>query len=346
MNATPTSRPRPSRSRRLLARTVAAAALVGLTATAVAPAANAAGLQPNPNITVPMTPISIPKFTPAPTKKALLVLLENGGFTNGLPKNATIGVPACSTFRLPAGQDLAAYIGSIAGSLGSALQCLNPANWTTVQIPVTKWVAAVTDRVIEDVTTTAIMNSGVNNKYDKVVILQDGNFNTTRIRQELTAMAPTYKVDVHVLAHGATDAINGSVTADDIRNFGNIPGLNLRTVYQMNCFGSFLNSAWLDAGARAVNGSSMLNYMSLDYSSFLARWLNGHSFSQAVNGSTAEWTPFYTSVFHFADLFIENGGQRTSRVPTQFDLFGGLSSADEMSDSAMVIQGPATGTTI
>ena len=162
-------------------------------------------------------------------------------------------------------------------------------------------------------------------------------------------MSPTYSVDVLVLAHGSPGFVSGGlgcVADQDIRDFSTVPGLHLRAVYQQNCFGSSLNDAWLAAGAKAVNGSNLLNHMPLAYSSFLARWISGQSFNQAVQGSTNDWTPFFSTVYHFADLFVENGDTRTARVPTQFDLFGGLSSAEEMSDSAMIVQGTSTGTTI
>src|SRR4051812_8043669 len=110
----------PSFSTRLARKVLAGIAL----AAAVAPPAaeSASALTPP----LPITPhITVP--TPVPTKKALLVLLENGGYQFGLPANATIGVPACGTFRAPYGADVWTYILSMWNTLASLPSCLNPA---------------------------------------------------------------------------------------------------------------------------------------------------------------------------------------------------------------------------
>jgi hypothetical protein len=58
---------------------------------------------------------------------------------------------------------------------------------------------------------------------------------------------------------------------------------NLRAVYQMNCYGQSLADAWLDLGARAVNGSVGVNWLpEPSLSVFLRSWLGGKTFGEAI----------------------------------------------------------------
>jgi hypothetical protein len=327
-----------SRSR-LARKVITGVALVAAVAPLAAQSASAFTPPPiNPNIR-----IILPR--PVPTQKALLVLLENGGYQFGLPDKATIGVPACGTFRAPYGADVLAFISSMWDSLASLPSCLDPANWTTVQVPITRYVTGASEPVIEGATAASV-TAAASPKYDTVVVLQNSNFNAARVRTELTNLAPNYVVDVHVLSHGGNLTISGgggSITETDIRDFATIPNLNLRAVYQQNCFGSTLNDAWVAAGARVVTGSNLINSMPLSYSSFLSRWLSGQSFANAVNGATTDWAPFFTTVYHHVDMYTSG---QVKRNPFIYDILGGsLSASDELSESAQVVQG-ATAITI
>ncbi|MGA1867259.1 MAG: thrombospondin type 3 repeat-containing protein [bacterium] len=77
-----------------------------------------------------------------------------------------------------------------------------------------------------------------------------------------------YFIDIIVLTHGGWNSGNGDISTigtnidqDDIRGFvgENRDKLAIRMVYQMNCFGSRLNQAWIDAGAQVVSGSRYIN---------------------------------------------------------------------------------------
>lgn len=273
------------------------------------------------------------------TKKALVVLLENGGFSFGLPENFTVGVPSCSTFRLPVGSnDLVAYIGSIWNSLLSAPTCLDPGNWRTVQVPVAQYVTGASEPVIEGATAASV-SAAASTKYDKVVILQNTDFNATKVRQTLSDLAFGYVIDVHVLSHGNRGVITGGggdLRPADVAGFATIPWLRIRSVYQQNCFGSSMNSAWVSAGARVVTGANLINNMPLAYGSFLNRWLSGQSFATAVNGSTSDWRPFFSTVYRHVDMY---DGNQVKRNPMVFDTFGNLSSTDEMAESVQVMAG-------
>ena len=322
----------------------AAATALALTTVGGA-AANAATFVPRARVTLTAglaDQLSNLQLRPlVPGKRALLVLIENGGFPGGLPADFTVGVPTCASFKAPVGANIVEFITSLGNTIFSAAECLNPAAWSTVQVPVAQYVTGATNAVING-STAASITAAASPKYDKVVVLQGTDFGNNRIRTELTALAPTYVVDIHMLAHGSNGSVSGgggTVTDQNIRDYANIGGLNLRSVYQQNCFASSLNAAWLAAGAKAVNGSALINSMPLSYSSFLTRWLSGQSFNTAVQGSTADWTPFFTNVYHFVDLFTAN---QQRRDPAQFDLFGGLSAADELAESAMIVAGSNT----
>jgi hypothetical protein len=333
MSDAPISR---SISSRIARKVMASIAVFAVVAPLAAQSASALTPPPiNPNLK-----IIFPK--PVPTEKALLVLLENGGYQFGLPDNATIGVPACGTFRAPYGADVWNFILSAWDSLASLPSCLNPANWTTVQVPITQYVTGASEPVIEGATAASV-TAAASGKYDKVVVLQNTNFNAARVRTELTNLAPDYVVDVHVLSHGGNLVISGGggqITEANIRDFATISNLNLRAVYQQNCFGSTLDDAWIAAGAKVVTGSNLINSMPLSYSSFLSRWLSGQSFATAVNGATADWTSFFTTVYHHVDMYTS---AEVKRNPFIYDILGGgLSASDELAESAQVLQGSTT----
>jgi hypothetical protein len=208
-----------------------------------------------------------------------------------------------------------------------------------VQVPITQYVTGASEPVIEGATAASV-TAAASVKYDKVVVLQNTNFNATRVRTELTNLAPNYVVDIHVLSHGSPNVISGGggvITDDDVRDFATIPNLNLRAVYQQNCFGSSLNAAWTAAGARVVTGANLINSMPLSYSAFLSRWLSGQSFATAVNGATTDWTAFFTTVYHHVDMYTS---AQVKRNPFIYDIVGGgLSASDELAESAQVLQG-------
>lgn len=84
-------------------------------------------------------------------------------------------------------------------------------------------------------------------------------------------------------SHGSEDTYTGS----DIRGLQSAVGdpVPLRMVYQMNCWGSRLNSAWRDVGAKAVLGSRYVNFYPHEIMSFAEAWRHGHTFHDALGQS-------------------------------------------------------------
>lgn len=281
------------------------------------------------------TPVTVPTAI----RRALVVLLENRGTTFGLPDDVTVPVATCASFRSPAGADPVTFIASIAGSIGSAVQCLDPRNWSIVQVPIAEYVRQQTDFNAQQIGTTLINTSGASNKYERVVILQDAAVSASRLRQELTALTPAFEIDIHVLAHGDRTSIAGSgntfILDTDIRNLSTIAGLKLRAVYQQNCNGSGLNDDWRGAGAKVVTGSAGLNMTPLTYASFLRRWVAGETFSSAVTGSSAEWNPYFSTMYKMVDEFNGETRRNTPIVSYSF----ALSPDDELTSSRMIVDG-------
>ena len=62
-----------------------------------------------------------------------------------------IGIPLCGRLELPTGSKLSELLASVANGLTTSASCVKRANWKTVSLPVTEYVALITNRVIEDV---------------------------------------------------------------------------------------------------------------------------------------------------------------------------------------------------
>ncbi len=288
------------------------------------------------------------RFTPVKPKgkgKALLVLLENGGFTTGLPEDFGIDVATCGDFdfMIAPGDDLGDLIGEIADLLASAWQCFNPASWHVEHVDLLPYIAEITDVALETASESFILGSGAPLVYDKVVILQDGDFRTSTIRTKLAELARDYEVDVHVLSHGSEDGVGPSsrVTAQDIRALRTVANLDIRAVYQMNCFGSELNGAWRAAGADVVNGADDINYLSLTYAPYLLRWVAGQTFTSALDGSIDDLRAMYEMVFSYVDFYVDDGSfdEADVRQPPLFSLTGSLSFRDEFDASRGILAG-------
>ena len=108
--------------------------------------------------------------------------------------------------------------------------------------------------------------------YDQFIPLIDVDCTYEKVKSVLvnqTVQGNT--IDLIVLGHGSNDnvVLNGgnSMTGDMIRDIGaaavasGCRSVNLRMVFMCNCFGSTLNCAWLDIGARVAVGPKKNDYM-------------------------------------------------------------------------------------
>jgi len=89
--------------------------------------------------------------------------------------------------------------------------------------------------------------------------------------------------------------------------------VKIRSVFQQNCFGSYLNQAWLGLNAGVVNGSQELNYMPFTYGTFLRHWANGENFKQSVINGYNEVKPFYQYTYGLINSVNANRVMNDSR---------------------------------
>lgn len=283
-------------------------------------------------------------------KKALVVLMQNGGYRDGLPFDDAFDLPIglhfeCRGWGVDLGLD--ATVDDAIRAIRNAfrlppLACLSPGGWSVSQrtksYRPTDWLREVSGFVPEEAA-EAMIRGLATNRYSTVRVLQGGDFNLTRARQELKSLALSHAIDLHVLAHGNAQAfgVNEEFTAGSIRGLRNIVGLTLRTVFQQNCTGSGLNGAWRDAGAGVVTGTAGINSMPTAYAPFLRLWVQDNTFSDAVRKSYDEVAPIYCDGYRFIDQYDEAAAQ--PRNPPQIDPLGRLSCADEREGSSQVIEG-------
>jgi len=264
---------------------------------------------------------------PALKKKALLVLIENGGYSFGFPTEVNpikVSVPTgyvkCGTHRLKltnpikSGVEIARWIKNYLKNGGSVTDpCLRITaikdRWITEmrKVDVAQKLKNSSDYYLEEAG-KGLINSLVRNKYDRIIFLEDRQFNNNNIINRLMGLQSNYLVDIHILAHGSKEGFTGGNSsnggAQDMSQAGFfIPmkqaiekgelKVTIRSVFQQNCFGSYHNQAWLGLNAGVVTGSQELNYMPFTYGTFLRHWANDKSFKQAVIAGYNEVKPFY-----------------------------------------------------
>ncbi|HSS01356.1 MAG TPA: RICIN domain-containing protein [Kofleriaceae bacterium] len=281
-------------------------------------------------------------------QKALVVLLQNGGYTGGLPFNPGFDIATglrfqCDSHVVDLG--LGASIGDAIRAIGLPTfdRCLSPANWSVTTLTrhytAAELVRDMTNFVAESIGIATVYGSGAADRYSKIVILQDNDLRASKVRAQLQALASSYLIDVHVLAHGNSTSfgLNGEMNDADLRGLRTIAGLSLRSVFQQNCNGSGLNSAWLYAGAQVVTGTAGINSMPVAYGPFIRRWVAGETFFDAVQQSYNDVAPMHQAAYRFIDIYDEGASQ--PRNPAEYSLTGGLSPDDELNGSIQIVQG-------
>ncbi len=291
--------------------------------------------------------ISAKQYGLTASQRALVVLLENGGV--GLPgayENLSIPVWTCRSFHVPEMESATPWfiITSIVSAGVDALSCLSPQNWVRRQMNVNTWLQTVSDAGIERIARQQIINAGVLSAYGRVIFLEGADFTAARLKSTLQSLTPSYVIDLHILTHGSTSefGVANRITDADVLSLKQITGLRLRSVYQMNCYGSYLSSEWSSAGARTVNGAVGINYMPLGYFSFLTNWLKGVQFGGAVVAGVISSMPSMQHLYQHVDLFDWNDSPWST---PKVSLGHNQSPNEEMNSSQMQLTG-TTGLTI
>lgn len=184
--------------------------------------------------------------TPAAKGRALLVILENVGYISGL--------------NLPG------------------------------------WAMVVIDFVTEEYAKILLRLLGAHRRYDRVVILEDADVTNEKMAAALFDLSRAHRVDQLLLVHGQKECLvgyEGKVYIDGhlfnrlLEAYSQEPSsLDLGIVYGVNCYGATLAPIWLALGADAVNGAVGVNWFpEPSLFLFLARWLNGATYSESVSTS-------------------------------------------------------------
>jgi hypothetical protein len=101
-----------------------------------------------------------------------------------------------------------------------------------------------------------------------------------------------YTVDLYIFSHGWNDLFRTSKgTYGDNEEVNqkyleaNVRPLDLRMVWQCNCYGSTLNDCWRNLGAKATAGARFVNFYPTRFKPFIKAWNTGKTLEEAIAGS-------------------------------------------------------------
>jgi hypothetical protein len=242
-----------------------------------------------------------------PTRRALVVILENGGVMYNLDPalrqalNVNISTVICGEweFQLRSGETIAALVARVATQLSGNLACLNPANWRQQTFNPYGWLNDLSDQAIEDAVKSGSSLLNTQSRYDTVAVMEDADAVPDRVVNLIKQLAPGYIIDVHVLTHGWNEGFVGHNAQwftqtsffDPLQAYrASGKPLHLRAVYQMNCVGGTLKDNWTALGAIVVNGTQQQynNNMPHQYFHFLGHWLGTRGMSDSSQRSYDE----------------------------------------------------------
>jgi hypothetical protein len=254
------------------------------------------------------------------TDRVLVVLIENGGIDLGLPDlvdRVLAVVPGASV--LP---------DSVKSGLVSALRAK---------------LLQTTDNLLETAELTLNRYTAAKpDPYGDVVVLRDGTATYADLKRTLIAQTGAGKlIDVVILTHGTTDSISvvDGIDGGKIRAMRSEAGrpLTIRTVYMMNCVGSSLNQAWIDAGAKASAGALRNNYLPEPTCHFYwTNWKAGQTFEAAVTGAYRQTISVMNDAVRA--FLVASPIPGTSTIASLID----FANFDFVRDSAPVVQGQRT----
>ena len=161
------------------------------------------------------------------------------------------------------------------------------------------WAMTVIDYVTEEYAKILLRLLGAHRRYDRVVILEDAEVTNQKMAAALLDLSREHRVDQLLLVHGHKECLvgyQGKVYIDGhlfnalLEAYCQDPSvLDLGVVYGVNCYGATLAPIWLALGADAVNGAVGVNWFpEPSLTLFLAQWLNGATYSEAV-GTSFRW---------------------------------------------------------
>jgi hypothetical protein len=205
----------------------------------------------------------------AADQRTLVILIENGGVDLGIPElvdKLLEVVPQSNLLPESARQKVIVFIRD------------------TIQ--------KFTDNLLESAELALNRYSAASPEhYGIVTVLRNGTASYDDLKNKLFSLSREGKlIDLFILTHGSANeiAVNGGITGEKIRQLRAEFGkpLSIRSVYMMNCVGSSLNQAWLDAGAKVSSGSIRNNYLPEPTTFFFwQNWKQGQNFETAVTSA-------------------------------------------------------------
>ncbi|HEY2974825.1 MAG TPA: papain-like cysteine protease family protein [Pyrinomonadaceae bacterium] len=203
----------------------------------------------------------------AATDRTLVILIENGGVDLGIPE--------------------------LANKLLERLPDVIPDGVKDKLVArIRERLTNFTDNLIETLELTINRyNAAKPDFYGDVVTLRDSTSSYNDLKNKLLDLSRSGRIiDLFVLTHGRGDYISvpGGVNSDKIRAMKSELGspLTIRSVYMMNCVGSSLNQAWIDAGAKVSSGAKRNNYLPEPTMFFFWKnWKAGQTFESAVTSA-------------------------------------------------------------
>jgi GH24 family phage-related lysozyme (muramidase)/flagellum-specific peptidoglycan hydrolase FlgJ len=252
--------------------------------------------------------------------RALLVLMENGGIDLGIPDLVDKLIDA-----LPGSSIIPGSVkGQIVDFIRTKLRSISGDIIENAELFLNRY------------------NSAKPGIYSEVTVLRAGAASYQDLKSNLIRLSKAKKItDVFILTHGGKDSIwvKGSISGNDIRAIKTANGapLTIRSVYMMNCVGSSMNQAWLDAGARTSSGSIGNNYLPEPTMYFFwSNWKDGQTFENAVTGAYRKTVALMNdAVKGFMESLPIPGISLVARA-INFESF------DFVKESAPVIQGQRT----
>lgn len=170
---------------------------------------------------------------------------------------------------------------------------------TTVFGPLLNGLDAATKKKIEDSVdywveefekTFSGFADAAGREYNSVEFLEDATAVPAKFKERMKALANQgFTIDVITIGHGTKNELVGfggasitNLTLSELKTeFGRV--LPIRMVYMMNCRGSTMNPAWIDAGATVTGGSHGDNWMPEPMlRTFWKNWIGGMNFANAM----------------------------------------------------------------
>lgn len=117
-----------------------------------------------------------------------------------------------------------------------------------------------------------------------------------------------YEVDLYIFSHGLPNKFVVSLGEYGDSEMvtrrwleANVRPLNLRMVWQCNCYGSTLNDCWRGLGAKVTGGAQFVNFYPTRFKGFIKRWQDGETFAGACSRSDTKWSHTPVQAFMVAD---------------------------------------------